>query len=53
MKLQLLIVTPRQKIHVIVPFVAHVGFVENTNGDDSQLRNMTIQYRDERDRRVG
>ena len=53
MKLQLLIVTPLQKIHVIEPFVAHVGFVANTNGDDSQLRNMTIQeYRDERDRRA-
>ncbi|UKA55517.1 hypothetical protein LFT45_06245 [Arthrobacter sp. FW305-BF8] len=54
MKLQLLIVTPLQKIHVIEPFVSHVGFVANTNGDDSQLRNMTIQeYRDERDRRGG
>ncbi|MBG6180473.1 ATP-binding protein [Arthrobacter sp. CAN_A1] len=49
MKLQLLIVTPLQKIHVIEPFVSHVGFVANSNGDDSQLRNMTIQeYRDER-----
>ena len=54
MKLQLLIVTPLQKIHVIEPFVSHVGFVANTTGDDSQLRNMTIQeYRDERDRHVG
>ncbi|KIS28477.1 hypothetical protein TV39_04940 [Arthrobacter sp. SPG23] len=53
MKLQLLIVTPLQKIHVIEPFVSHVGFVANVNGDDSQLRNMTIQeYRDERDRRA-
>ncbi|MFF2345145.1 ATP-binding protein [Pseudarthrobacter sp. NPDC058119] len=52
MKLQLLIVTPLQKIHVIEPFVSHVGFVANTNGDDSQLRNMTIQeYRDEKARR--
>lgn len=52
MKLQLLIVTPLQKIHVIEPFVSHVGFVANTNGDDSQLRNMTIQeYREEKDRR--
>lgn len=51
MKLQLLIVTPLQKIHVIEPFVSHVGFVANTNGDDSQLRNMTIQeYRDEKER---
>lgn len=54
MKLQLLIVTPLQKIHVIEPFVSHVGFVANRNGDDSQLRNMTIQeYREERDRRAG
>jgi uncharacterized protein YPO0396 len=54
MQLQLLIVTPLQKIHVIEPFVSHVGFVANTNGDDSQLRNLTIQaYRDERDRRAG
>jgi hypothetical protein len=53
-KLQLLIVTPLQKIHVIEPFVSHVGFVANTSGDDSQLRNMTIQeYREERDRRAG
>lgn len=52
MKLQLLIVTPLQKIHVIEPFVSHVGFVANTNGDDSHLRNMTIQeYCEEKDRR--
>ncbi|MEV7571542.1 ATP-binding protein [Pseudarthrobacter sp. NPDC089323] len=52
MTLQLLIVTPLQKIHVIEPFVSHVGFVANTNGDDSHLRNMTIQeYREEKDRR--
>ena len=54
MRLQLLIVTPLQKIHVSEPFISHVGFVANTTGDDSQLRNMTIQeYRDERDRRAG
>ncbi|WP_320537709.1 ATP-binding protein [Pseudarthrobacter sp. IC2-21] len=53
MKLQLLIVTPLQKIHVIEPFVSHVGFVANTNGDDSQLRNMTIQeYRAEKEQYV-
>lgn len=53
MKLQLLIVTPLQKIHVIEPFVSHVGFVANPHGDDSQLRNMTIQeYREERERRA-
>ncbi|MFW0772714.1 ATP-binding protein [Paenarthrobacter nitroguajacolicus] len=53
MKLQLLIVTPLQKINVIEPFVAHVGFVANTNGNDSQLRNMTItEYREEREKRA-
>ncbi|MBP2413040.1 uncharacterized protein YPO0396 [Arthrobacter stackebrandtii] len=52
LKLQLLIVTPLQKIHVIEPFVANVGFVANESGADSQLRNMTIQeYRDEREKR--
>ncbi|NMR32041.1 ATP-binding protein [Crystallibacter degradans] len=54
MQLQLLIVTPLQKIHVIEPHVSNVGFVANPNGDDSQLRNMTIQeYREERERRAG
>ncbi|MEO8222068.1 MAG: SbcC/MukB-like Walker B domain-containing protein, partial [Specibacter sp.] len=52
LKLQLLIVTPLQKIHVIEPFVANVGFVANETGADSQLRNMTIhEYRAERDKR--
>ena len=50
----MLIVTPLQKINVIEPFVAHVGFVANTNGNDSQLRNMTItEYREERQKRAG
>lgn len=47
--LQLLIVTPLQKIHVIEPYVSAVGFVENPNDCDSRLRNLTItQYRHER-----
>ncbi len=52
MGLQLLIATPLQKIHVIEPFVAAVGFVHSEEGKDgkrSMLRNMTIeQYRAER-----
>ena len=32
MNLQLLIVTPLQKIHMIEPFVASVGFVHNEEG---------------------
>jgi uncharacterized protein YPO0396 len=52
LNLQLLIVTPLQKIHIIEPFVASVGFVHNDEGRDSQLRNLTIaEYRAERDAR--
>ena len=44
--LQLLIVTPLQKIHVIEPHVAAVGFVDNTNGNYSRLQCLTItEYR--------
>jgi uncharacterized protein YPO0396 len=50
--LQLLIVTPLQKIHVIEPFVANVGFVHNEDGRLSMLRNLTIEeYRAERSAR--
>jgi uncharacterized protein YPO0396 len=51
LNLQLLIVTPLQKIHIIEPFVASVGFVHNDEGRDSKLRNLTIdEYRAEKDR---
>lgn len=51
LNLQLLIVTPLQKIHIIEPFVASVGFVHNVEGRDSQLRNLTIEaYREEKAR---
>ena len=43
MNLQLLIVTPLQKIHIIEPFVAGVGFVQNDEGRSSKLRNLTIE----------
>jgi uncharacterized protein YPO0396 len=46
--LQLLIVTPLQKIHVIEPFVASVGFVHSDGDRLSLLRNLTIEeYRAE------
>lgn len=49
LSLQLLIVTPLQKIHVIEPHVASVGFVHNEDGRRSMLRNLTIdEYRAER-----
>lgn len=54
MGLQLLIVTPLQKIHIIEPYVAAVGFVHNEEGRRSKLRNLTIEeYRAERLRRAG
>ena len=47
--LQLLIVTPLQKIHIIEPYIAGVGFVHSENGRISMLRNLTIEeYRAER-----
>jgi uncharacterized protein YPO0396 len=47
--LQLLIVTPLQKIHVIEPYVTNVGFVHIEGGRLSMLRNLTIEeYRAER-----
>jgi uncharacterized protein YPO0396 len=48
--LQLLIVTPLQKIHIIEPYVSNVGFVYNPLGHESFLRNLTIQqYRKEKE----
>lgn len=49
LNLQLLIVTPLQKIHIIEPFVSSVGFVSNEGGRDSKLRNLSIrEYRDQK-----
>ncbi len=53
LQLQLLVVTPLQKIHVIEPFVQSVGFVHNQDGKLSRLRNLTIaEYREEKQRLV-
>lgn len=47
--LQLLIVTPLQKIHVIEPYISAVGFVDNPSGRSSRLRTLSIAaYRDGR-----
>lgn len=47
--LQLLIVTPLQKINVIEPYVSAVGFVDNETGSNSRLQSMTIEeYRQAR-----
>jgi uncharacterized protein YPO0396 len=51
LNLQLLIVTPLQKIHIIEPFVSGVGFVHSNDGRNSVLRNLTIEeYRAEKQR---
>ena len=50
--LQLLIVTPLQKLHIIEPYVSTVGFVHNMDGRSSRLRNLTIEaYRAEKEAR--
>jgi uncharacterized protein YPO0396 len=41
--LQLLIVTPLQKIHVIEPYVSAVGFVDNPSSMNSRLQMLTIE----------
>ena len=47
--LQLLIVTPLQKIHVIEPYISAVGFVDNPTGRSSRLRTLSIAaYREGR-----
>lgn len=52
LNLQLLIVTPLQKIRVIEPYVASVGFVHNEEGRNSKVRNLSIEeYRAEREAR--
>lgn len=51
--LQLLIVTPLQKVHVIEPFVRAIGFVDNVTGTASRVHTMTIEeYRQARDDRA-
>ncbi|HMR50665.1 MAG TPA: SbcC/MukB-like Walker B domain-containing protein [Arachnia sp.] len=41
--LQLLIVTPLQKVHIIAPYVRSIGFVDNLEGDNSRLQTLTIE----------
>ncbi len=54
MNLQLLIVTPLQKIHIIEPYVAGLGFVHSEEGRQSMLRYLSIEeYRAERSARGG
>lgn len=53
LNLQLLLVTPLQKINIIEPHVASVGFVHNEGGNNSLLRCLTVEeYRQERAARL-
>lgn len=48
--LQLLIVTPLQKVHIIEPYVQTIGFVDNPSAKYSRLQNLTIEeFRARRD----
>jgi len=53
LNLQLMIVTPLQKIHIIEPFVSSVGFVHNEGGKDSRLRNLSIEEYREQKKAIG
>ncbi|MBK5217763.1 MAG: hypothetical protein JJE02_09285, partial [Propionibacteriales bacterium] len=48
--LQLLIVTPLQKIQVIEPYVSTVGLVDNVTGDNSRIQVLTVEEYAERRR---
>ncbi len=49
LNLQLLIVTPLQKIHIIEDYVQSVNYIHNEDGKNSMVRNLTIeQYRQEK-----
>ena len=50
--LQLLIVTPLQKVHVIEPYVSAIGFVDNPTGAASRVHTLTIEEFRERQRRL-
>lgn len=49
LNLQLLIVTPLQKIHVIEDYISAVHFVHNEDGKNTLVRNLTVEeYRREK-----
>lgn len=52
LNLQLLIVTPLQKIHIIENHVNAFHFISNRDGDNSQISNLTVQqYLEEKTKR--
>ena len=54
LRLQLLIVTPLQKLQVIEPYVNHVAFTSNRDGRASALSCMTVEeYHEQKEARDG
>ena len=50
--LQLMVITPLQKIHVIEPYVDNVGFIAISD-NKSKIRNLSIeQYKEEHNERA-
>ena len=43
LQLQLLAITPKQKIHIIEPFISSIHFVDNIEGKNSQLLSLSIE----------
>ena len=41
--LQLLIITPLQKVHVIEPYVSSIGYVDNPDGSASRVHTLTVE----------
>jgi uncharacterized protein YPO0396 len=52
--LQLLVVTPLQKVHVIEPYVKAIGFVDNPQGNYSRVQTLTLEeFRERRAQGTG
>lgn len=52
--LQLLVVTPLQKVHVIEPYVKAIGFVDNPQGSYSRVQTLTLEeFRERRAQGTG
>jgi uncharacterized protein YPO0396 len=52
LNLQLLVITPQQKIHIIENYINSVHIVSNIDGNNSELQYLTVdEYRQEKQRR--
>ncbi len=46
LRMQLLVITPKQKIGVIAPYVSSIGVADNPDGDHSRIHTLTIEEYD-------